>query len=663
MQTRQEEEHKVEPGVAGGTRPHHRLYGYWCSTGYSEVEPFIRGNIKITLIDDIKADRLVHKDEALNCLSLLMEQKDVVWPRQALTIIANLAATGIPSLAYELVVKWRVQDLVYTTVERHPEVLDVSCCALVGLFASGRSATRRALLSDELFMRRIVEASLAPVPAEAQQYGIMGLWEATREIEPSSLPQALESALEKNDAGYTELSRSLLKALDPNVTRDVHVLSATSNLLMELVSKCPKFLEEFKALEFSLAGMAEKLMIHPEVSLSCGKMLSFLLTELGLQKDHSCFIRIVNAVPQTSLLREMGPFSLLKCDHWSPETFQRILEASRESILAYATEEELFEVLVRESVLERYVELLDRFASSPGQAGGGKIVTGVLQCIAVAYDAAASVRDVIMDEEMVERLRSLLRAFKQDAGVLESIFILFERVSRPSTLPGMCDSRQPLLIEASLLHKLTDANVVLLTGHGERASGVLTDDMVEVSSGSRSKNHLTDGRQNSYWESSSRVRFDGQVRGVRPDGTVEVMGRPGGPGSHGVSPVEGHWMTVKLPPPSEWEKLQLFRGNMESYTPEDIAVLAIPSDSDPIFLERHYMNSRTSSSYETILQKRDLLETLERVGVPVEDVVIRIEVYRMLQNGHNTRICGLRLVGTGRRFEGLDGDTIWQTFR
>jgi len=127
--------------------------------------------------------------------------------------------------------------------------------------------------------------------------------------------------------------------------------------------------------------------------------------------------------------------------------------------------------------------------------------------------------------------------------------------------------------------------------------------------------------------------------------------------------VEGHCITLKLPPPDQWEKLQIFRGSMESYTPEDIGVMAVPHDNDLVFLERHYMNSRTSSSYETILQKRDLIDTLDRVGVSMDDILIRIEIYRMLQNGHNTRVCGLRLVGTERRFEGIHEGTILESLR
>jgi len=186
VQNGQEEECKLEPRHEKEVKAQGRLRGYWCSTYYSEVEPFIRGNIKITLLDDVKADRMVHRDEALNCLSLLLEQKESSWPRHALVIVANLAASGIPSLAYELVIKWKTHEVIYTTMEQHPELLDAACCALVGLFVSGRSATRRALLSSPSFLRALVDGLLVAQPPQSRSFGIMGLWAAGREIECSN---------------------------------------------------------------------------------------------------------------------------------------------------------------------------------------------------------------------------------------------------------------------------------------------------------------------------------------------------------------------------------------------------------------------------------------------------------------------------------------------
>lgn len=712
-----------------------KLHGYWYGDHYREVEVLLRGCERLSLVDNRKEQRMDRRARLMECLLAMVGPRGTGDSAMlAMRVIANLAATPLPPIAYELVYTWQVPgQLIWPAMARFPQAREAAARALLALYVAGREPLHRLLLSGDdgpRLVRAFVDGILSD-DAGLRAVGVAGLRQVLRSVQEgdraagsrrSLLAERVEELLQHTMAGEAKVEALLtgvLAALEPISSRssksgsvDLHAVRAGVALL-EALCRSPAYRDALMRLRPRLLHRLQQLRCYDESSPVLGPAVVLLVNELGLSVQDSAVRGLLEQVDSAAVFRQLQPFHLLRAPGgpraWPVRQLRHILRASAMVLSSVMTsspggEDALAEVVVVEEVVDLYLAVLD--AATAPLAEWAPAVAAALDGLRLLEGQLS-----VMHEELVRRglpgtLRRLVLSLRSEAGTVG-----------------------PLLPTA--LFTLLEVMTARHSGEGPAAmadeSLALRPEALEVSSGSRDKRHMADGHPSTCWVSQDRVQFPGVV----------IDRRAGASTSRAIRRPEstGHSITIRLPtpvlpqlrtstssgslagPPSptstsstssssssrlrrpsggrssprestsqlllppraddgfllsspaspasttsdvvcdgvahpggaagEWCKLQMRRGMYGNYTPAEFWVLAQIGPDRFALIKKHSLKDSRAGSWETILDRRELEEAAAAAmgpsgGGAIES--IRVEIYRNVNMGNNSKVNGLRFV-------------------
>lgn len=565
----------------GSRRP--KLHGYWYGKGHREVEVLLRGCERLSLVDNRKEQRMDRRPRILEALSALLQSPHPSASVEACRVIANLAATPLPPIAYEMVHTWQVTvKLLYAALDKwdgDEAVRREASKALLALYTAGREPLHCLLLlghgahSEEeeeeeskgeekeeegrflrVMLDNIMDSRGHDWP-RVRAVGVAGLRQVVKSLAHPGAHQAelrahvlatLDRAIHREvDGGEYDSTKLLsllhgvLAVLAPPSEEgkglcDVHILRMGLGLLHDLCGLWTPFKAALMDTSASLLSALSTLLDRFEPRGQAGVLgpilgpaVVLLVVQLGLPPTHASLRRLLEHVDSAPVFSQLAPFSLLRCGGveatWPMAQLRHLLRASASLLDAAAAqgEDALIELVVLEDALDLYSQLIDAALSQVK----GLTLTQWAPALAAALDCVRllACKAPCLHDELIRR------------GMPQKLRALLQLLQTEAAVVG------PQLPSAffPLLEVLSARESGEGLSDGSEEAFALRPDLVEVSSGTRERAHLVDGHPGTCWMSQDRMPFPGVVLDRRVgNATPRALRRPES---------SGHSIVLRLP--------------------------------------------------------------------------------------------------------------------
>jgi hypothetical protein len=658
------------------------VFGYFYGSDYREVELLIRGSERLSTLDSRKEHSLVERQADVLKTLLCMLRADLQGAQalpaiEAMRAIANMAATPIPSIPYELLHTHKAHACIHRTLKQLPRARQAALVALVGLLKGSRLPGKRLILGEgsEGLASTVLGLLVGPEDLDlaVREILVVALRHLLAAYEACRCMDRMRGVLEAQATAPTDLLAAVLSVL--RSSRSLDVLYAAMALLSDLVRAWPVAGEALRKGKEQLLGALEAQLSRApgqEEALTgvVGQAVVLLVQGLGAELEDARMGKLLQHVSSTPVLARLGPFRLLRHGRGRlPPTLEsHLLRASTALLREQPDPTAALELAVLEDALEVYLAPLQQAVgtATPDKQGQGQGLPQ-LEGLASALEGLRALEEATgaaeMHEEITRRgvpdllgkVLGMLRQGGAGAGadhtalgpVATALMSLMEvwlaREEMYAAIGGGADGEEQ---EGTNDVEEEDEDDEELRLHAED---------LEVSSGARSKVNLLQRHPTSCWQTSDRVALDGLL--------LEDGRRVQRPDSH------GHFLTVKLPapipspgapaalegqgqgqagPPS-W-RLQMRRGLTGSSAPCEVWVLAAEREGGAWAVVRKQLmgeGHEAARSWSTLLSRADLAPFPGASSV-------RIEVYHAAAGW---RINGLRFKAGGAE-EGLPPETL-----
>jgi hypothetical protein len=405
----------------------------------------LRGSERMAQLDSRKDQSLMSRQGLLrDALRRLCESGDHGAVVLAMQAVMNVTSTPLATIPYELVTECRMLELLFEAMDRTPSAAADVLLAVIALYRTACSPGHRVILEHGggRFLRFVVQ-TLCGDEADERLRGVavVGLRQVLLRSEGRVL-KAVLTTLQELLPGADEIGRLLsgiLEVLRSEARRsciDVHMLCAAVAALESLARSWPntnlRVVLESAPVRSSMTAVLLGLFQHGEpLTALVSPVLTLLTRHLSMEIEDAPVAELLTCA-DPYLLQDFSPFRLLRVGSWPAQQKACLLEATRKLIEQQPSEEEAFELVVREGALEMYVEVLGKILPDGAGAGEGAdsdaLLTSVVECLRVVME-----KSVVLGKELVARgLPESLKRVKASRGpmVLRAMFQLLGAMAR-----------------------------------------------------------------------------------------------------------------------------------------------------------------------------------------------------------------------------------------